>query len=139
MKITLSRLNEALHLQAANDTNNTISMDGAPDMGGENLGMRPMQLLLASLGGCSSIDVLDILKKMKQEVIAYDVEIVGEREKVGDVNLFKKINMHFILTGNLDNDKVERAIHLSTTKYCSVAKMIDGVAQITTSLEIKKP
>ncbi len=136
MKIILARQNDAMHMVAENDSHNTVAMDGTPDLGGLNLGMRPMQLLLAALAGCSSIDVLSILSKMQQKVDDFRVEVTGEREKVGEANLFKKIHLHFILTGNISPEKVERAIELSLTKYCSVSKMIDNVATITGDFEI---
>jgi putative redox protein len=73
---------------------------------------------------------------MQQPLKDFRVEVTGEREKIGDVNLFKKINLHFILQGELNPQKVERAIELSVHKYCSVAKMIEGIATITTSYEL---
>ncbi|MCF8278499.1 MAG: OsmC family protein [Flavobacteriales bacterium] len=136
MKITLKRLNDNYHMQASNESGNTIEMDGSPKIGGANLGARPMEVVLMSLAGCSSIDVISILKKMKQEVTDYDVEVTAER--VDEVpSIFKKIHMKFLVKGNdLDNDKVKRAIQLSAEKYCSVSKILEPTAEISWSYEI---
>lgn len=136
MKIIINRINDAVNLEAINDTGNSVVMDGSPDIGGLNLGMRPMQLLLVALGGCTSMDMLSILKKMKQDVKGYTVEVDGERVPEGDVSLFRNIHLKYILKGELDNDKVERAISLSMDKYCSVSKTLEPTAKITFSYEI---
>jgi putative redox protein len=137
MKIQIKRLNDAVHLEAINEEGAKIEMDGSPAIGGQNLGMRPMQVLLASLGGCSSMDVLSILKKMQQNVSEYYVELNGEREQGVEPSLFKDIDVKFKLKGdNLDAGKVQRAIELSMNKYCSVAKTLEPTAKITYSFEI---
>ncbi len=136
MKITLKRLNDNYHMQAINETGNTIDMDGSPKIGGENLGARPMEVLLMSLAGCSSIDVISILKKMKQDVTSYDVEVTAERRDEIP-SIFTKIHMKFIVKGNdLQEDKVKRAAQLSAEKYCSVSKILEPTAEITWSVEI---
>lgn len=136
MKVTLNRLNSDYHFEARNDTGNTVHMDGSPDIGGQNLGARPMQVVLMALAGCSSIDVVSILKKMKQEVEGYEVEVDAEREKDKVPALFTDIHITFKLTGNLDRDKVERAITLSAEKYCSVSKILEPTANITWSFTV---
>lgn len=136
MKIEIKRINKAVNLEATNEDGAKIVMDGSPAIGGENLGMRPMQLLLTSLGGCTSMDVLSILKKMQQEVLDYSVTLNGEREEGVDPSLFRKIHIHFKLKGPLDAGKVQRAIELSMTKYCSVAKTLEPTAAITSDFEI---
>jgi putative redox protein len=139
MEIVIDRINNAVLLEAKNEEGNSIMMDGSPDIGGINKGMRPMQVLLASLGGCSSMDVLSILNKQKQIVSDYKVVLNGERVKEGDVSLFRDIHIKFIFKGeNLDPDKVARAIKLSMEKYCSVTKTLEPTAKITTSFEISK-
>ncbi|MBI1288729.1 MAG: OsmC family peroxiredoxin [Flavobacteriales bacterium] len=138
MKITLKRLNDNYHMQAQNEDGNTIQMDGSPAIGGENLGARPMQVLLMSLAGCTSIDVISILKKMKQEVADYHVEVDAEREADVVPSLFTNIHIKYILKGNnLEESKVRRAIELSADKYCSVSKILEPTAKITWSYEIK--
>lgn len=136
MKINLKRVNEDVHLRATNEDGVSVELDGSPAIGGKNLGMRPMQMLLTSLGGCSSMDVLSILKKMQQQVEDYEVIMDGQREEGVEPSLFRKIHVHFKLKGNLDPGKVQRAIELSMTKYCSVAKTLEPTATITYDFEI---
>jgi putative redox protein len=138
MKIEVSRLNDAYHFRAANEDGATIDIDASPEIGGKNLGMRPMQVLLAGLGGCSSIDVINILNKQKQPLKDLRVIVDGERAKEQVPSLFTDIHVHFTLTGELDEDKVRKAIELSMDKYCSVAKTLEKTAKITYSFEIKK-
>jgi putative redox protein len=131
MKITLKRLNDDYHMEATNETGNTVQMDGSPKIGGSNLGARPMEVVLMSLAGCSSIDVISILKKMKQEVTDYDVEVTAERRDEIP-SIFTKIHMKFLVKGNeLDEEKVKRAVQLSAEKYCSVSKILEPTAEIT--------
>ena len=140
MEIIIDRINDAVLLEAKNEDGNSILMDGSPDIGGLNKGMRPMQVLLASLGGCSSMDVLSILRKQKQDILDYKVVLKGDREKEGDVSVFRNIHIKFVFKGNnLDPDKVERAIKLSMEKYCSVTKTLEPTAKITTSFELFLP
>ena len=130
MKINIKRLNDKFHMEASNEEGNTIQMDSAPDIGGEGKGMRPRQMLLAALGGCSAIDVLLILRKQKQDILDFNVEVDGESEKVQDYSLFRDITLHFKIKGNIDFDKVERAVKLSIEKYCSVSKTLEPTAKI---------
>lgn len=136
MRIDLSRRNDAVHLEASNEDGQTVSIDGAPSVGGENRGMRPMQLLLSALGGCSTIDVIQILKKQRQPLEDIHVRIDGDRQKDVVPSLFEKIHVHFTLKGDLDEKKVQRAISLSLEQYCSVAKTLEKTAEITYSFEI---
>lgn len=137
MKVTLKRLNSDYHMEAKNESENVIEMDGSPKIGGQNLGARPMEVLLMSLAGCSSIDVISILKKMKQEVIDYHVEVEADREPDVVPSLFTKIHMKYILKGTLNEEKVKRAIQLSAEKYCSVSKILEPTAEITWSYELQ--
>jgi len=136
IRIELSRLNDGFHMEAANEQGNTIQMDASPDIGGTNQGMRPMQLLLAAMGGCSSIDVINILKKQKQPLQDIKVTITGEREKDVVPSLYTEVHAHFRLFGNLDRDKVQKAVSLAVEKYCSVAKTLEKTAKITYSVEV---
>lgn len=137
MRIILERQNKAVHLQAINEDGARIDIDGAPLTGGENKGLRPMQLLLAGLGSCSTMDIVSILNKQKQNLEDIQVVIDGEREKEKTPSLFEDIHVHFILTGPLDEKKVKRAIELSMNTYCSVSRIIEKTAQITYSYELK--
>ena len=114
----------------------SVVMDGAPEVGGRNLGIRPMEMLLLGLGGCSSFDVVLILQKSKQAVTDCEVLIEAERAEK-DPKVFTKIHLHFIVKGhNLAPDKVERAINLSAEKYCSASIMFGKTAEISHDFEI---
>ena len=139
IKIELNRLNDAFHFQANNENGNVVHIDASPDIGGTNQGMRPMQMLLAAMGGCSSIDVVNILKKQKQDLQDIKVTVTGEREEGVVPSLFVKVHAHFKLFGNLDKDKAEKAVALSVDKYCSVAKTLEKTATVTYTTEIIRP
>lgn len=139
MKITINRLNDAVHMEATNEDGITLHMDGTGEIGGINGGFRPMQMLLAAAGGCSAIDVVGILQKQRQNPDVLKIEVTGERVNVGTYSEFKSIHIHFIFKGShLDESKVSRAIDLSLTKYCSVSKTLEKTATITSSFEILK-
>jgi len=136
MKIKIDYLNDAFHLRAKNEDGCSLEMDGSEDIGGKNLGMRPMQLLLSALGGCSAIDIILILKKQRQVIDAFQIEVEGIKEKVNEHSIFKQIIIHFIFTGNLNEQKVEKAVELSLQKYCSVAKALEPTSQIKSKITI---
>jgi putative redox protein len=136
MKINIKRIDDDFNMEATNEDGNTLLMDGAPDIGGHGKGMRPMQLLLAAVGGCSAIDVILILKKQKQIIESFEIEVDGEREKIEDYSLFKDICLHFKIKGEVDPDKAERAVKLSVEKYCSVSKTLEPTAKITYKISI---
>ncbi len=139
MKVTLQRLNDAVHFEGKNEDGNTIQIDGNPNFGGEGKGVRPMQLLLMSLAGCSSMDVVSLLTKMRQPLDDIQVEVNGERDTSEVPPVFKKIHLKFFLKGNLDEEKVAKAISKSVDKYCSVARMLEGKAEITWGFEVRLP
>ncbi|MCP4132944.1 MAG: OsmC family protein [bacterium] len=136
MKVTISRKNKAVLMEAVDKSGSSLRMDGSELMGGVNGGFRPMQLLLAGIGGCSSIDILDILKKQRQDVKDFSLTVEGEREDGVAPSVFTKIHLHFMLTGSLDPKKVKRALNLGVEKYCSVGVMLQKTAAITYSFEI---
>ena len=114
----------------------SVVMDGAPDAGGRNLGIRPMEMLLLGLGGCSAFDVVLILKRGRHDVRGCQVKLKAERAPV-EPKVFTAIHMHFVVTGRgLKQDVVERAVALSHEKYCSASIMLAKTAAITTSVEI---
>lgn len=125
-------------MEAQNESGNVVHIDGAPDIGGQNLGMRPMQLLLAAMGSCSAIDVILILKKQKQELKDIKITVTGEREQDAVPALYKKVHAHFRLYGNIDESKAGKAVSLSVEKYCSVAKTLEKTATVTYSVEVIK-
>jgi putative redox protein len=102
----------------------TVIMDGPPEHGGENQGVRPMEMLLLGMGGCTSFDVMHILKKSRQQVSDCVAELEAERAET-DPKVFTKIHVHFIITGkDLDEKRVARAVELSAEKYCSASIML---------------
>jgi putative redox protein len=138
MRINLKRLDSDFNFEASNEDGNTIILDASPNIGGHNKGMRPMQLLLAAIGGCAAIDIILILKKQKQNIIFFDIEVDGEKENTSKegISLFKTIEVHFILNGNIDLKKAERAVKLSMEKYCSVTKILEPTAIITYKVSV---
>jgi len=109
----------------------SVVMDGAPEAGGRNLGVRPMEMLLLGLGGCAAFDVVSILQKSRQNVVDCEVLIDSERSE-NIPKVFTRINMLFVVSGrNLKDEKVEKAVSLSADKYCSASKMLGKTAKIT--------
>ncbi len=122
---------------AQSDSGHALIIDGPPSHGGKNLGPRPMEMVLIGLGGCTSIDVIDILKKSRQDVTDCVTQLTAERAEAIPA-VFTNIHIHFIVTGrNLKLRQVERAIELSATKYCSATLMLQqGGVEITHDFEI---
>ncbi len=113
-----------------------VVMDGAPESGGRNLGVRPMETLLIGLGGCSAFDVVSILKKGRQQVTDCVVEIDAERAE-SIPRVFTRIHMTYTITGrNLGEPQVRRAVELSAEKYCSATAMLRASAAITHEIRI---
>ena len=118
------------------DSGHSVVMDGPPEAGGRNLGIRPMEMVVLGLGGCSSFDVVSILKKTRQNISDCHVEITAERAET-EPKVFTKIHAHFVVTGkNLDEKKVEKAVSLSADKYCSVSIMLAATVDVTHDFEI---
>lgn len=114
----------------------TVVMDGPPDHGGRNLGIRPMEMILLGLGGCSSFDVIDILQKGRHEISHCSTDVTAERVDAIP-SVFSKIHLHFSVTGNnLKASAVERAVRLSAEKYCSASIMLGKTVEITHSFEV---
>lgn len=114
----------------------SIVMDGPPEAGGRNLGVRPMEMLLLGLGGCASFDVVSILQKSKQALVDCEVEISARRADT-EPKVFTEIHLHFIVAGNdLSTSRVKRAIDLSAEKYCSASIMLGKTATISHDFEI---
>ncbi|QEC53881.1 putative redox protein [Anseongella ginsenosidimutans] len=135
MRVELQRIDDAFHFEAVGTEGVKVDIDGSRDIGAAGAGARPMELILMGLGGCSAIDVILILKKQRQ--VIEDLKIVLDGERVDDTPaVFKAIRMDFQFTGELDRDKVKRAIQLSVEKYCSVYAMLAETAEITHSFSI---
>lgn len=113
-----------------------VVMDGAPEQGGRDMGVRPMEMLLLGLGGCSAFDVVMILNKSRQNFVACHVEIEADRA-VEIPKVFTRIHAHFVVSGkSLDAAKVEKAVNLSAEKYCSASKIFESTAQMSHDFEI---
>ncbi len=119
-------------------TGHTVIMDGPPEGGGRDLGIRPMEMLLLGMGACSSYDVISILKKSRQQITDCDVRITGSRAD-DHPRIFTGIHIHFIVIGKgLKKKQVERAIKLSAEKYCSASIMLGAMANITLDFDIQQ-
>lgn len=118
------------------ESGHALVMDGPPDGGGRNLGARPMEMLLLGMGACTGYDVVSILRKARQPLADCEVSVEGRRaESIPKV--FTHVHVHYRLSGaGLDRGAVERAIRLSTEKYCSATIMLGKAAQITHSYEL---
>jgi putative redox protein len=124
--------------QAIADSGHKVIMDASPAVGGENRGSRPMEMILMGLGGCSSIDVVMMLEKSRQDVT--DCRVVIEAQRAESIPaVFTHINMHFIVTGRgLNAKQVERAVKLSAEKYCSVSIMLSNTVEMSHDVEIRE-
>ena len=118
------------------DSGHAIVMDGPPEIGGENLGVRPMEMLLLGMTGCTVIDVISTLKKMREDVVDCQTQVIADRSKEFP-KVFTNIQVHFVFRGKqLNPSKVDKAIKLSAEKYCSASIMIGKTAIITHDYEI---
>lgn len=124
VKIELSRVAGDFGFEAKDAAGHIVKMDSNPESGGGDFGVRPMQLLLMGLGGCSGIDIVSVLKKQRQIIEGFDMKIEGEREAGVEPSVWKTVKIIFELKGNIDIDKARRACALSMDKYCSVAETI---------------
>jgi putative redox protein len=134
MQVQLNLVNDAYHMIATNDTGNEVHIDGSIDIGGSNLGVRPMSLLLMGLGSCSAIDVISILKKMKQPIDDLQVEVNGERESVKEAKPFNAFHVSYKLKGDIEPAKAIRAAQLSMEKYCSATLTLEKAGPVTWDL-----
>ena len=127
---------DGMSFVAETGSGHAFVMDGAPEGGGNNLGPRPMETVLAGTGGCSAYDVVVILKKSGQDITGCEVKLTSERAAT-DPKVFTRIHMHFIIRGrNIKPAMVESAIKLSHNKYCSASIMLAKTAAITHDYEI---
>ena len=124
IKIELERVQGDYGFVAKDAMGHTVPIDNSPEHGGTNFGVRPMQLLLMGLGGCSGLDIVSILKKQRQTVESFTMHIEGEREPNVEPSVWKNVTIVFRLRGDIDPDKAQRACDLSMSKYCSVAETL---------------
>ncbi|HKU13947.1 MAG TPA: OsmC family protein [Steroidobacteraceae bacterium] len=135
MKATVRWVQDAMFL-GESGSGHPVVMDGAPDAGGRNMGVRPMEMLLLGLGGCTAFDVVMILKRGREPVTGCVVEMDAERAAT-EPKVFTRIAMRYHVSGRgLDRKKVERAVSLSAEKYCSATAIITKTAQLSHEIEI---
>ena len=130
------RWHDGMSFIAETGSGHMVPMDGAPAAGGRNLAPRPMELLLAGTGGCTSFDIVMILQRGRHDVRGCEVKLTADRADA-DPKVFTRINMHFVVTGKgLKTEAVERAVNLSAEKYCSASIMLGKTAEMTHSFEV---
>jgi putative redox protein len=134
MKITLS--NDGVAFQALSETGQQILMDGSPQVGGQGLGMRPMQVVLAAMGGCSGIDIVTILRKQRENFTGFSMEIESVSAPNKSHTEWRELHAIVSIDGDLAVEKALQACHKSFAKYCSVSKLLEHTATITFSLTI---
>lgn len=138
MEIDIQRVNEAVHFEAsASSSSVKVQIDGSPEIGGEGLGVRPMELVLMALGSCSVLDLVSILKKQRQEVNDVKIKVSGKRTD-SIPKVFTDIHLKFILSGKIDLAKAEKATELAVKKYCSVHDMLAaGGVKVTYEIQLQ--
>ncbi|WP_460894137.1 OsmC family protein [Rufibacter soli] len=137
IRIEMNRVAGDYGFEAKDANGHVIGTDTSSEGGGQNFGVRPMQMLLMALGGCSGIDVAMILKKQRQALTGFKMDISGEREAGKEPSLWKTVHVVFDLQGDIDQTKAERACELSMEKYCSVAETLRRAgAEITWEVRV---
>jgi putative redox protein len=127
---------ENVCLMAESESGHSLIIDGSPEIGGRNLGVRPMEMILMGLGGCTTMDILTILRKKRLNIKDCVIEIDSQRRDTIP-KTFSKIHLHFIITGdNLNEKHVQQAVQLSVEKYCSVYAMLKNSVEISYDYEI---
>ena len=123
-RIELKRITGDFGFEVRDEQGHVLATDSSLENGGLESGFRPMQLVLCALGSCSAIDMVSILKKQRQEILDLTIIIEGEREKDTIPSLWKSVSVSFVLKGNIEKEKAEKAASLSMEKYCSVAETL---------------
>jgi putative redox protein len=139
MKIHLKRVNDTVLFEATNARGHSVLMEGSATIGGEDVAPSPTELLIMSQAGCTAIDIVELLKKMRQPLTHIEIDSEAERAQDMVPKLFTHIHLHYKIYGDVDPAKAEKAISMSIDKYCTVSKMIDHIAKITHSFEIIRP
>lgn len=137
MEINLKKVNDAVHFEGSGVVPNVkVHIDGTPEIGGRDLGARPMELVLMALGSCSALDFVTILTKQRQKIDGLDIRVTGQRRDETP-RIFTSIHIHFILQGDIDVVRAAKAAELAVKKYCSVHDMLAaGGIEITYDVRI---
>jgi putative redox protein len=139
MRIRVVKHGEPFHFEAFNEDGLSVHMDASPEIGGENKGVRPMQMIIMGLGGCSGIDVCNILKKQKQVFSDFTININAKRRDNPEPKIFEHIVIEFVFEGEkLDKLKAKRAVDLSIEKYCSVSEILRQSATLEYKVIVNK-
>ena len=136
MNIKLQRIDQDFHFEAVGASGVKVNIDAGDNIGGHNLGARPMEMILMGLGGCSAIDVILILRKQKQKIEDLRIEIDAKRAE-GVPAPFTDIHIKFFFKGEIKETKAKQAVELSLEKYCSVATMLEKSAKITYEITLE--
>ncbi|WP_457653079.1 OsmC family protein [Rhodocaloribacter sp.] len=137
VNVKLEQLDDSFHFRASNADGNTVDIDDATSReDGVGKGVGPMQLVVMALGGCSAVDIVSILRKSRQKIDTFTIDVTGEKPDGVSPSLYERIHVHYALTGDLDANRVRRAVDLSLNKYCSVAKTLEPTARITASFSV---
>jgi putative redox protein len=124
IKVELTRVHGDYGFEVKDAYGKLVRIDNSPEHGGDDFGVRPMQMVLMALAGCSGMDVISILKKQRQNVTGYKTIVYGEREHGVELSVWKHVELEFIINGDVEQGKAERAVELSINKYCSVAETL---------------
>lgn len=135
LNIQLKRVQPEYQLFTSNESGHGVHLDASPSIGGTGNGVRPMELVLMGLAGCSTIDIITFLKKFRQELKDISVDLNAEREPNVEPSVFTTIHAHYKISGNVSTEFIEKALKLSLDKYCSVARILEKTATITYSWE----
>lgn len=136
MTVNLQRIDQDFNLRATSADGHTVVSDGSTTIGGHNAGMRPMEMLLSAVGSCSSIDIILLLRKQRQDLRDIRIAVSGTRREE-EPRIFTAIHVAYTLVGDIDPKKAERACRLSMEKLCSVSLMLKaGGVEITWDYEV---
>jgi len=138
MKIQLERIDEDYHFELKNERGHVTYIDSKAVVGGHDLAPSPMEYILMGVAGCSSIDIISILKKQRQQISSYRAEVIGNREKVGAATPFNLIEVIVYLEGDIVPAKAKKAAQLSFEKYCSVSKTLEPTATVVFKVIVNK-
>ncbi len=138
MEINLTRKSGKFNFEAINEQGHTVLLDGKPAIGGEGKGFRPMEMLLVGLGGCSGIDVVNVLTKQREPLNDIKIHIKATRKEEEMPPIFDVIDIRFDLFGDVSEEKVKRALQMTFDKYCSVSNILGRSATINFSYTINK-
>ncbi len=136
MNVSLTHTHGRFGFEARNARGAAVQIDAGPASGGEGRGASPMELVAMAMAGCSGIDILSILEKMRQEPTAFAADVEAVRASEGPPAVFTEVVLRYRLEGPLDPEKVRHAVRLSLERYCSVSKMIEKTAVVSWTIHL---